>query len=77
MTGSAPRRVLRNRDYLTWGREFNFGEYTCNEIGIVFYMDIVNGWAGGATIKKPNSIPSTPGEVLRAAGDGHFGHVKQ
>lgn len=40
--------------------EFNFGEYTCNEIGLVFYMDIVNGWAGGATIKKPTSIPSTP-----------------
>jgi hypothetical protein len=23
-------------------------------------MNIVNGWAGGATVKKPTSIPSTP-----------------
>jgi hypothetical protein len=40
--------------------EFNFGEYTCRILGYTFYMDIVNGWAGGATIKKPTSIPSTP-----------------
>ena len=39
---------------------FDFGEYECNIIGVVFYMDIVNGWAGGATIKTPTSIPSTP-----------------
>jgi hypothetical protein len=41
---------------------FNFGEYRCNILGQNFYMDIVNGYAGGADIKTPTSIPSTPAQ---------------
>lgn len=41
--------------------EFNFGEYKCNILGVdIYYLDIVNGYAGGATIKTPTFIPSTP-----------------
>jgi hypothetical protein len=39
---------------------FKFGEYTCRILGYTFYLDAVNGWAGGTINKKPTSIPSTP-----------------
>lgn len=41
---------------------FNFGEYSCHipAAAHTYYMDHVNGWAGGADHKTPTSIPSTP-----------------
>ncbi len=42
--------------------EFNFGEYSCSipRAARTIYMVRVNGFAGGATIKTPTSIPGTP-----------------
>jgi hypothetical protein len=41
---------------------FNFGKYSCfiPMAAHTYYMDIVNGYAGGAYIKTPTSIPNTP-----------------
>jgi hypothetical protein len=42
--------------------EFNFGEFSCfiPAAAHTFYVDHVNGFAGGADIKTPTSIPITP-----------------
>jgi hypothetical protein len=52
--------VVRGNRSVWYQTEFDFGEYVCNIIGVLFYMDVVNGFAGGADIKAPTSIPSTP-----------------
>jgi hypothetical protein len=42
-----------------WYRtEFHFGKYRCSTSGT--YMQHVNGYAGGAHVEKPASVPSTP-----------------
>jgi hypothetical protein len=42
-----------------WYRtQFHFGKYRCSTGGS--YMQHVNGYAGGASIEKPTSVPSTP-----------------
>jgi hypothetical protein len=48
--------------------EFTFGEYSCNIIGIVKYVDLVDGYAGGATHVTPTAIPVATHCVPQEAG---------
>jgi hypothetical protein len=52
--------------------EFNFGEFSCfiPAAAHTFYVDHVNGFAGGATIKDPIVIPGTPAKFCVKQGAG-------
>jgi len=42
--------------------QFHYGEYKCLVPGAIVtgHLQAVNGWVGGAEIKKPPGVPSTP-----------------
>jgi hypothetical protein len=48
--------------------EFKFGEFKCQTFYGTFYLDHVNGFAGGATIKAPTAIPVATHCVVQMAG---------
>lgn len=56
--GSWPK--YGDRRSVFYRTQFHFGEYVCSEFNRRFYMEHVNGYAGGGHIQKPSSVPTTP-----------------